>query len=1013
MSRKSFRAASGIAAAALFSASLGAQTFDDPAGAQTTPVGDGVYAFNSAGYTLAGPALSCNTFGSDTNDVWLAYLAPATGTVIFTVCPASGVPGGSINPTDSSMAVWDDTGLGGLPGIELDCQDGGGNCGVGESEVALSVTAGTTYYVQLTNWGGSAVISGNLAIGQLILPPAFMADDCSTAPLASEGIYAYNSTGFSVAGPTASCNGGFSDINDCWMAYTPSASGIATFSNCTTSVLAPGGNTVLASDTTIAVWDGTSCPPTTQLGCGDGSPNCFNGQSEVSVSVTVGNTYYVQVGTWGAQGVLAGNVAIALFVAPPSVFTDDCSTSTLVSEGVWSYASSGAVAGPQASCSGGFGPDTNDCWLAYTPSASGLATFSNCTSSTLAPGGSTTITNDTYIAVWDGLSCPPTTQLGCGDGSPNCFNGQSEVTVSVTVGNTYYVQVGAWGNTTGVVGSIAIALLIPPPSVFTDDCSTAPLVSEGVWGYASSGALAGPQATCSGFFGPDTNDCWVAYTPSASGIATFSNCATSTLAPGGSTTITNDTYIAVWDGLTCPPTTQLGCGDGSPNCFNGESETSIAVTVGNTYYVQVGAWGPTAGVVGSIAIALFIPPPPAGPGDDCTVAVPHPTGIPVAYNSAGFTTPGPSASCSGIGTFDSFDFWYVFTAPTTGIAVASNCPGSGIAPGGSGAPNDTYLAAWDGSTCPPTTQLGCADGSPNCGFAESELQFNVIAGQTYYVQVGTWGTSSPNSGAVNIALLLPPPNDECVNALPIGTGTTSGNTIGATTSSPTGSCGAMGSEIWFAFTVPCTGGKVTIDTCGSSYDTAIAVFDACGGNQLGCNDDSGANGNCQFTLQSYLEINGLVSGQVIYIAMGGFAAQTGAWTLNIKCDYAHSWTAPVGAGSIQLENVDGPAGAIAFSAVTLDILHPGLAANVNFPNGWFFGVPMGFAELQAQISWPGGLPFTGLLDASGYLLNFTLPAGSVSGLSGIATVWSVGVALDPATGFSSIGDLTIPTAYPL
>jgi hypothetical protein len=152
---------------------------------------------------------------------------------------------------------------------------------------------------------------------------------------------------------------------------------------------------------------------------------------------------------------------------------------------------------------------------------------------------------------------------------------------------------------------------------------------------------------------------------------------------------------------------------------------------------------------------------------------------------------------------------------------------------------------------------------------------------------------------------------------------------------------------------------------------------------------------------------------VIYIAMGGFAAQTGAWTLNIKCDYAHSWTAPVGAGSIQLENVDGPAGAIAFSAVTLDILHPGLAANVNFPNGWFFGVPMGFAELQAQISWPGGLPFTGLLDASGYLLNFTLPAGSVSGLSGIATVWSVGVALDPATGFSSIGDLTIPTAYPL
>ncbi len=132
MSRSSFRAAAGFAFAALCSASLVAQTFDDPAGAQTSPVGDGVYAFNSAGYTLAGPGLSCNTFGADASDVWLSYIAPATATVIFTVCPSSGVPGGSISPTDSSMAVWDDTGAGGLPGSEIQCQDGGGNCGVAE-----------------------------------------------------------------------------------------------------------------------------------------------------------------------------------------------------------------------------------------------------------------------------------------------------------------------------------------------------------------------------------------------------------------------------------------------------------------------------------------------------------------------------------------------------------------------------------------------------------------------------------------------------------------------------------------------------------------------------------------------------------------------------------------------------------------------------------------------------------------------------------------------------------------
>ena len=204
-----------------------------------------------------------------------------------------------------------------------------------------------------------------------------------------------------------------------------------------------------------------------------------------------------------------------------------------------------------------------------------------------------------------------------------------------------------------------------------------------------------------------------------------------------------------------------------------------------------------------------------------------------------------------------------------------------------------------------------------------------------------------------------------------------------------------------------------IDTCGSSFDTVIAVFDNCPGNELGCNSDAAGVGNCQNTLQSYLEITGVTAGQVVYIAVGGFGGATGAFNLNVKCDYSHAWTVPVGPGSIQLENVDGPANAIAFSAITVDILHPGLPGNATFPNGWFFGVPIGFGELQLEISWPGGLPFTGVLDPAGYLLNFTLPAGTTTGLAGVATIWSVGVALDPATGFASIGDTTDPTAFAL
>lgn len=868
MSRNYCRAVVGLAAAALFSASISAQTFDDPAAAQASPVGDGVYAFNSSGYTLSGPTLNCTWIpGADPNDVWLAYVAPATATVYFTVCPGSIVTGGSITPVDSAMEVWDDTGLGGLPGTSLDCQDGGGVCSVNESEISLPVVAGTIYYVQLANWGGSQVISGNLAIGQAILPPAFMTDDCTTAPLASEGIYGYNSTGFTSSGPTPSCTGSGFDPDDCWMAYTPSVSGFATASTCASSTLAPGGGALLGVDTLVAVWSSSTCPPSTQLACSDTAPNCFNGEGEVTFSVTSGVTYFIQVRSWQASGLLAGNLAISVIVAPPSVFTDDCSTAPLVSEGVFAYTSSGLVAGPSASCSGGFGnPDFNDCWVTYTPSASGFAIFSNCASSTLAPGGSVIITSDTYISVWDGTICPPSTELGCADSSSTCFNGPSEVVVSVTVGNTYFVQVGAWGNSQAVAGSMAIA--------------------------------------------------------------------------------------------------------------------------------------------------LFVPPPPAGPGDDCTVAVSHPLATPIGYNSAGFGTPGAFASCTLFGGFDAFDFWYVFTAPATGIAVASNCSASAIAPGGSSS-GGSYLAAWDGTTCPPTTQLTCNNGAPNCGFpGGAEIQFNVVAGSTYYVQVGDWQNSIASSGAVNIVVVLPPANDDCTGAIPIGLGTTTGTNVGATNSPQTGNCGFMGAEVWYAFTVPCSG-KFIVDTCGSSFDTEIAVFDNCPGNQIGCNADAGSVGNCQFTSQSYVEINGVTTGQVVYIAVGGFGGNTGTFNLNIKCSYSHLWTVPSGPGSIQLENVDGPPNAIAISVITLDYLHAGLPGNVTFPNGWFFGIPIDYFEFLTQISWPGGLPFASILDGSGYSLNLTLPTGTVSGLSGIATVWSVGVALDPATGFASIADRTDPTAYAL
>ncbi|HYC77503.1 MAG TPA: hypothetical protein VEI02_07735 [Planctomycetota bacterium] len=661
------------------------------------------------------------------------------------------------------------------------------------------------------------------------------------------------------------------------------------------------------------------------------------------------------------------------------------------------------VDGPLAAC----GIPTGDLWYWFIPTTTGVATATTCPT---AGGFTGTVgTNgDTVIGVWTDGGGFPATAVTCNDDNCGVQVFASIVTFPVTAGVPMYISVAGWSGSIGTY-VLDVTVAVGGPSVFSDDCSTATTVAEGVHGYDTTGFFsAGPNASCSAFFN-DPADGWVAYVPSATGFATATNCSGSILAPGGNTLIGVDTYIAVWDGSTCPPTVQIGCADGSPQCGVLQSEVTWPVSAGNTYYVQVGNWGSSAAVSGNIAIAVNVPPPPAGPGDDCTVAVPMTVPGVTPYNSAGFTTPGPQAFCSAIGGPDNFDFWMSFTASTNGVAVASNCPGSVAAPGGSGSPTDTYLAAWDGAACPPTVQLACADGSPQCGVAQSEISFPIVAGNTYYVQVGTWGFSSANSGGVSIVEIPAPSNDDCVNAIPLAYGLNAGLTnLGATTSSPTGSCGAMGNDVWYSFTPTCAGNLV-LETCGSGFDTVVAVFDACGGNEVGCNDDSGASGPCQFTLQSFLSIP-VTAFNTYYIAVGGFGGQTGVFNLNVHCTYVHQWTTPNGSGSLRLENVDGPPGAIAYSGITLDILHPGLPAAQTFPNGWFYGVPLSFTEFLTQLSLPPPQPFLSLLDGTGYSLNLDLPGGFVSAFIG-ANLWSVGVALDPATGFSSVADTTAPTAY--
>jgi hypothetical protein len=119
-------------------------------------------------------------------------------------------------------------------------------------------------------------------------------------------------------------------------------------------------------------------------------------------------------------------------------------------------------------------------------------------------------------------------------------------------------------------------------------------------------------------------------------------------------------------------------------------------------------------------------------------------------------------------------------------------------------------------------------------------------------------------------------NDDCANAEAITAGSTSFSTTTATNSGVAWSCaGGGGPDAWYSYTAT-SSADVTVDTCGSGYDTALQIFvGSCGSlSQVACNDDA-----CG--LQSQIDLTGLTAGTTVLIRVGGYAGNTGSGTLTV------------------------------------------------------------------------------------------------------------------------------------
>jgi hypothetical protein len=669
----------------------------------------------------------------------------------------------------------------------------------------------------------TSLLSAHVALGTPVN------DDCANAQVV--GIVTdlhFDTTQATFDGP-AICT--FVDGANIWYRHTPTCTGWITVSLCGSIY-----------DTKLAVYRGTSCPPTVSrlIECND---DFCDKQSQITFWATSGTDYLIEVGGFAnrkGQGLLT--ITTCGVVSPPPS-NDDCDNASSIGTVTDMHfdTSSATFDGP------GLYMTSPNIWYVLIAPCSGEVTVSLCGSGF-----------DTRLAVYSGDNCPPT--AGRMIAFSDCFCGQqSQVSFIATAGNRYLIEVGGWSPSDYGHGVISVhcggAPPPPPPPPFepaNNNCFNATSI-----GNVTNLPFNTTNAT---FDGPGlymtTRNIWYRYTATCTGEVTISLCGSSF-----------DTKLAVYNGANCPPTAGRLIAYNDDHCSQ-QSEVTFSVTAGQQYLIEVGGWSQSDYGQGVLSINCIpgLPPPPFSPvNDNCANAttVGNVTNFPFDTTNATFDGPALYMTSPNV--------WFRYTATCTGSATISLC----------GSSFNTKLAVYNGGGCWPTASQLIGYNANYCG-QQSQVTIQVVAGQQYLIEVGGWSQFDTGQGVLSIscsgAPFPPTNNDDCENATPVGNVTNMYfTTVGATFDGP-GNC-VTNRNIWYSYIAPCTG-NVTVSLCGSSYDTVLAIHDSydCHLTQnelVGCNDDF-CGQYSQITFAA-------TAGHRYLIEIGGYDSETGEGVLSISC----------------------------------------------------------------------------------------------------------------------------------
>lgn len=283
-----------------------------------------------------------------------------------------------------------------------------------------------------------------------------------------------------------------------------------------------------------------------------------------------------------------------------------------------------------------------------------------------------------------------------------------------------------------------------------DECPYAQLVGNGDYSgdMLSYSGGTGVDDTCSN---QNTIDKWFRYQSSVEGTLTISTCGTNTQF---------DSIISVFDG--CPESggQQLACNDDSldatPECrlsgLNRLSNVSLPVTIGQAVYVRLSVYNDNFLGTGGIGTLYEINFNAEGDGDDCGAARTAVAGVNVGTLADNTGSTGVDDSC---GNSNSIDEWFVYAAPASGLTTFSTCsPNTGF---------NTVLSLWNACPSGGGAELACNNdmpGEPTCeleGFPGlSRIEWNVSAGQTYFLRVSAmFNVLEPNGPGFEL-IIVPP-----------------------------------------------------------------------------------------------------------------------------------------------------------------------------------------------------------------------------------------------------------------